>query len=847
MKRYTPTSASRIEPLECRIAPALILDGSTVQYRDVDQDLVTVKFSKNLFTGVDAAGAPLDPEDEAFQVFDFANGDLLAGDITTAQELQRLSFDGLTNPLTTAIGIKITVGKDVGGDGLVNIGAIEGERFTNIEIAGDLGRLDILNGEGKTLGSLVVNSFGKAGVASQGTGGTMYSLIDGNVGKIEIKTDLSGARLELGDGDLGSLIIGGNVIGGNEFSTTGIVDIAGNLGKLKIGGDLRGFTDAAATYVTDSGSIFVGGTIGSATIGGSLKAGKGDASASVVAFGINSIGVTGNLEGGEGADSGSIEVTNNIGKLTVGGNLVGGQGARSASVLTNNNLSSLTIGGSVTAGEGEESAAVRAGNELGSVTIKGSVTGGEGDRSGQIFAGNAIKSVSVGVDLMGGEGIDSGSVESDGKIGTVKIGDDLVGGQGDNSGAVVSGIDPDKAGDMTKVTILGDMSGGEGIGSGSVVSGGKLFSVTVNGNLIGASGDYSASITSAHAMGTIKILGDVTGFSDGAAPVEGAYSAHIGSGSKINSVSVGGDLVGGEGEGSGSITSQTLMTPDLDEQGDIAKVTIGGSVLGGDGENSGQIAAAGDLKQATIGLDLKALGAGANSGSVFAGLDLLASGLLGKLQVKGTIDGGTAGSVVEAQRIGTVQVDGSIQNRVTIAAWDDLSKVVVKGSVVGTETEPVTLSGRGQADPTKTDLAIGTVDISGNATYLKVLAGYDPAGNAVNADAQIGKVMVDGNWTAGSVVAGIADTDSDGFGDADDAAIAGGQDGIISRIAAVVIGGTLAGTAGGADHFGFTAQEVVALSIGGVAQALTSGAGNDSVDPILPTDDTSVREIVSVI
>src|SRR3954447_502472 len=44
-----------IEPLEGRIAPAVLLpNGMDVQYKDLDGDLVTVHFSKTLFTGTTA-------------------------------------------------------------------------------------------------------------------------------------------------------------------------------------------------------------------------------------------------------------------------------------------------------------------------------------------------------------------------------------------------------------------------------------------------------------------------------------------------------------------------------------------------------------------------------------------------------------------------------------------------------------------------------------------------------------------------------------------------------------------------------------------------------------------------
>src|SRR5687767_9946220 len=50
-KPRRPKTDSSFEPLEGRIAPAILLTPSTVQFTDTDGDLVTIKFSKDLFTG----------------------------------------------------------------------------------------------------------------------------------------------------------------------------------------------------------------------------------------------------------------------------------------------------------------------------------------------------------------------------------------------------------------------------------------------------------------------------------------------------------------------------------------------------------------------------------------------------------------------------------------------------------------------------------------------------------------------------------------------------------------------------------------------------------------------------
>ena len=51
----------------------------------------------------------------------------------------------------------------------------------------------------------------------------------------------------------------------------------------------------------------------------------------------------------------------------------------------------------------------------------------------------------------------------------------------------------------------------------------------------------------------------------------------------------------------------------------------------------------------------------------------------------------------------------------------------------------------------------------------------------------------------------------------------------ISKIGAIVIGGIVNGTGGGGDSFGFVAEHVVSVKIGGVPRGLTAGPRNDLV------------------
>src|SRR5262245_59868750 len=61
------SKARGVEPLEGRIAPASLIDAHTVQFNDLDGDLVTVSFSKDLFASPSNQG-------KLNQVFVFSNG-----------------------------------------------------------------------------------------------------------------------------------------------------------------------------------------------------------------------------------------------------------------------------------------------------------------------------------------------------------------------------------------------------------------------------------------------------------------------------------------------------------------------------------------------------------------------------------------------------------------------------------------------------------------------------------------------------------------------------------------------------------------------------------------------------
>ena len=158
---------------------------------------------------------------------------------------------------------------------------------------------------------------------------------------------------------------------------------------------------------------------------------------------------------------------------------------------------------------------------------------------------------------------------------------------------------------------------------------------------------------------------------------------------------------------------------------------------------------------------------------------------------------------------------------------------------------------RGQATPTPgSDVAIGRLTVGGRVELALILAGYDastsdPLGRGVNADAQIETIQVGGDWIASSVAAGAA-PGVHGFGSGDTKLSGVGvtdAPGTISKIGRIVIDGQALGTVGGSDQYGFVAEQVGSLSVGGTLIGLTPGPNNDHGVPVGATGDLHVDEV----
>jgi hypothetical protein len=260
---------------------------------------------------------------------------------------------------------------------------------------------------------------------------------------------------------------------------------------------------------------------------------------------------------------------------------------------------------------------------------------------------------------------------------------------------------------------------------------------------------------------------------------------------------------------------------------------VGGSVIGGSGDRSGSIVCDGAAGAIAIGGDLV-------GGSAFGMSALQDAGYIQARRIASLTLGGSLIAGVDA-------TTGAFKNNGAIRVVDDIGAVLIRGSIVGSTANPAVLSARGKAAPTATaDVAIGSLRVLGRVEYARIPAGYHVAGLIANADAQVGPVFVGGDWVASNLAAGALPGGNDQFGDSDDLKPGGflvkDEAGISSRIASLTIGGQTVGTSGGGDHYGVVAEAVGEVTVGGTTLSLTPGKSNDDFFVGI-TGDFKVNEI----
>jgi len=557
-----------------------------------------------------------------------------------------------------------------------------------------------------------------------------------------------------------------------------------------VDGDIVNIRDSNG-HLASTDLIFVGGgtsgQLAELNLSNGMFAGASITFSVVHKAGGDGLANVGYIDAGT-SNLGAVTVKGDLGRITAGSgtgpavksldvNSMGRLGTATQQGLGSPSLESSFNGGlgSLTVAHDDVGAfIVVSGGGAGAITIGGSLIGGTANDTGQINVTGSIGAVKIGQDVVGGGGISSGSIVASENIASVTIGGSLIGGGGFASGQLAT-----DDGTMGAVKIGQDILGGSDFQAGSIFSNGKLTSVTVGGSLAGGAGDSSG-----------EVLGNA----------------------EIGPVKIGHNVQGGAGNGSAVITTGTSK---------IASVSIGGSLLGGTGTGSGVISSLEELGAVDIGGSFRGASITGTTGSLdSSGLIESVAGNIVSVTIGGSIVSGTDTST-----------GGSLTNNASIRAGSEINSITVRGSLIGNPdggtgdaASPVVISA---------EVAIGKISIAGRVEDAAILAGYDTGLNAVNAEARIGAVKVGGDWIASDLVAGAVNSDTPAgapfanFGNASDGAISGGAAGVISKIASITIDGEVYGTpasVSATDNYGFVAQAIGPVKIGGVAIAI--GGGN---------------------
>lgn len=383
------------------------------------------------------------------------------------------------------------------------------------------------------------------------------------------------------------------------------------------------------------------------------------------------------------------------------------------------------------------------------------------------------------------------------KVGSIKVGGSLFP-DGANSANILA------SGNVGSLTILGDIQGTSAMQSAQVKVNGNLGSFTL-GSKAGQGSLYGGT---AVASGWVQVLGSLKKATIHGS-IYGGTTALTGFFSVVNNLGtlkIGNSIFGGNSlsDYSGAVTMG----------GNLGTATIGGSVIGGSGRYSGYLNVDGFAKRVTMGVAGKTPsnligGDGQESGVLFAGNGF------GKISITGDLvsgQGSLSGAIDSNDRIGTVKI---------------------LGNVLASQTYPASITAWHAAATTdKKNPTIGSIFIGKNATGLLVRAGFND-NTGVDADAQIGSVVVKGNFLDSSIVAGVRDVSGNGFGNADDESLAlsmgaTNQSAILSKIGSVKIGGIAGTTALNATAFGVVAQVIGSVKVGKLSAALTKGPTGDA-------------------
>lgn len=426
-------------------------------------------------------------------------------------------------------------------------------------------------------------------------------------------------------------------------------------------------------------------------------------------------------------------------------------------------------------------------------------------------------------------------------------------------------IGAEGGGNAAGVVVRGSVIGGASSGEGAILVRGQAGTVSVGGDLVGGTGNFSGNITVDGGAKIIRVGGSVVGG-------DGGLSGTIHSNGRLQSFFIGGDLIGGRGESGsisvggdekapaasavirGSILGGTQVFAGIQESAsaefsvfNVKSVIVGGSVVGGGSVASGAIQAEGgvgsilirgdirktptavfDTAQVSVFKSASFTVGGSITGASGVNPVVLISERVGKFTVGGDIrTAGSDTSLLIINAAGDVLVGGSIidddaKTDAAIFVNNDIKKFTVKGSIRGDSTTEASIRfGSGNPPVLPNGVALGALVVSGSLKNATLVFGDNE-----EADGSVGSIFIGGDVIASRLIADRAYSPGiDGkAGTLDDAALPATAPDQISRLASLVIRGRIVGDGAGGSSFGIAFDQIKTATVGGEKLTTTAGA-----------------------
>ncbi len=254
---------------------------------------------------------------------------------------------------------------------------------------------DVAGGTGGSSGQIVsISKIASVTIDGSLLGGIGFEsgAIGTNTGLGPIKI---GGDLRAGQGDRSGAIIGDST--SDTPTTIASVTIGGSLNGLPSSAPRfsagPGSGGGGPTPGFEAGTIFSDGAIGSVIIEGDVVGGDLTETGSIRAATIQSITIRGNLTGGGGSSSGILRGGTSIGAVHIDGFLQGGAGADSGQVF-GGSIQSVFVGRNLRGGSGALSGGiVSSAGDIGAVEVRGSLLVGSATLSGFISSAGTLGSV----------------------------------------------------------------------------------------------------------------------------------------------------------------------------------------------------------------------------------------------------------------------------------------------------------------------------------------------------------------------------------------------------------------------------------------------------------------------